>query len=635
MDFFEYFKIIKMEALSPVEVEELNLKYPGYRHLIANIIAISQDDNTHSNDLHLSTTKEELVYNICCTLGEKHSVEIELLVKESVLYLSNQQCLGMFYLFTTEYIKRFPACIDMVIALVNTYYPDNHEMYFNIAHFYKSKNSPQFAIDFYKKAIRIKPGHIESIYYLAETLAVLGDVSKAEQLYKLLLQLSPELPEPYFNLGNIYREQGKYEESIQHVHTAIKLKPDFTAAYLLLGLVLETAKHIEEAITCYETLIEVDPSFYEGYNALGLAYKNVGKYDLSKQVFLKSISLFPNIPKLYGNLANVLNDNSEYSESLAYYDKAIQLEPNYQEARFSRSLVHLLLGEYDKGWVDYDQRWNLPYFEMRNYSKPLWSGQQSSGITLLVWAEQGFGDTIHFCRFIKLIDLKKMTVIFECQPELIDTLQTFSPNIEIRPLHSVTDDEFDYHIPLLGLPGMFKTNLSNIPGTLPYLKAPDAYVEKISKKINFDNKFTNIGIVWSGNTKHKNDHNRSCHPKYFSGFQQAGDIKLFSLHLSNENLILAKDDHGFIEDLSDYIKNFSDTASIIEKLDAIISVDTAVAHLAGALGKPIFLILPYVPEWRWMLDRDTSPWYPTMKIFRQKTFGDWQQVLDDVLVELK
>ncbi len=517
----------------------------------------------------------------------------------------------------------------------NSNNPNNDAIsYFNIAQRLKKDRKYNEAIENYKKAIQLKPNYLEAIFYLANLLQQMGQYVNAIKFYKIAIQLNPNIPEPYFNMGNVLHAIGKFDSAINCYQIAIKIKPTFTFAYLNLGLLFEKLDRPLDAIECFQKLITRTPEFEEGYNALGLILNKLGRLEESENIFNKAIKINPNTPKFYGNLANVLQKKSEYSKSLIHYNKAIELEPRYYEAIFSRSLIYLLTGNFEKGWQDYEQRWNLPTFNMRKYSKPLWNGQQIKNKTLLVWAEQGFGDTIHFCRYLSLLKKQNKKLIFECQPQLIDLLQTLSTYDEIRPKKSVSDNEFDYHVPLLSLPAIFKTNLKSIPCSSPYLQVPGSYQQKIVNKLQFNKNLTNIGIVWSGNIKNKNDINRSCHPKYFSTLGKQENIKLYSLHLSKENEIIHNSEFNFIQDLSAHINNFADTAAIIEKLDIIISVDTAVAHLAGALAKKVLLIIPYQPEWRWMLDRNDSPWYPTMKIFRQKIFGDWQQVLDDVYKEI-
>ena len=334
-----------------------------------------------------------------------------------------------------------------------------------------------------------------------------------------------------------------------------------------------------------------------------------------------------------------LHDLKRFDEAIAHFDKALSLKPDYAEASWNKGLILLLQGDFENGLVLYESRWDFEKISAivgrRLFEKPIWLGAESlNGKTILLYGEQGLGDFIQFCRYAKSVANLGAKVILETPGELA----SFMENLEGVSQLIIQGEElpfFDYQCPLLSLPLAFKTNLNSIPGTFAYINL-DNHSNKIMEwKSKLGSKLKpRVGLVWSGNPNHKNDHNRSLllenilpylpnHLEYICLQKEVREVDKLTLD-SNSHIL------NFTSQLNDFL----DTAALINNLDLVISVDTSVAHLSGALGRKTLVLLPAVPDWRWLLDREDSPWYPSMKLYRQNSFGDWNGVLDRVKSDL-
>ena len=354
----------------------------------------------------------------------------------------------------------------------------------------------------------------------------------------------------------------------------------------------------KKSIQCFEKALDLD----EKYPGAHLAYYNIGIYYENKFLFNKAIE---------------------------YYTKAIEKDKEFYDAFWNRGLILLLLGHLKKGWEDYEYRFKKKKSsDTRNFRKPKWDGSNLDGKRILIASEQGFGDCVQFIRYLSLVKEKGGHIILETHNELKRLFEKipFIDELYEKKKGKVPEIAFDYYIHLMSLPAIFNTTLSTIPNKVPYLKTDLISDEKFKKMIKNYNGFK-IGIVWAGNPKHENDSKRSLAFENFKQIENIPGVKLFSLqkgialeHLKNSNII----------DLSPEITDFYDTACIINNLDLIVSVDTSVTHLAGALGKHVWVLLPFVPDWRYLLDRKDSPWYPTMKLLRQPSPGEWESVFREV-----
>ncbi|MEK6879659.1 MAG: tetratricopeptide repeat protein [Nanoarchaeota archaeon] len=428
-----------------------------------------------------------------------------------------------------------------------------------------------------------------------------GRINEAEIIYREILNKNPNNSEALHLLGLIAHQTGDSANAINLINKAIKSNPNIAIYYNNLGMIYDTLKKEEESTKNFNEALEVDPNHLNAH----LAHYNLG------------VSLM---------------NNGKILEALEHYDKAVKLNKNFFDASWNKSLILLLLGRFKEGWIDYESRFKKKNpSDSRNFNNPKWNGSDLKEKKILIVSEQGFGDNIQFIRYIPLIKEKGAYIILECKKELIDLFSQIKEIDEIieRGNNQIENVKIDYYIHLMSLPKIFNTNLGNIPNNTPYLKADFKLVEKFKPKFK-TNKF-NIGIVWAGNPLQDNDKNRSTTFEKFKSLK-IPDVVFFSLQKGDASKQLNDPE---IIDIADEINDFNDTAAVIENLDLIISVDTSVAHLAGAMAKPTWTLLSFIPDWRWLIDRTDSPWYPSMKLFRQKKLGDWDSLFNEVSKELK
>lgn len=405
--------------------------------------------------------------------------------------------------------------------------------------------------------------------------------------------------------------------------------PGNSDALHLLGLVFHHESNYEKAIELVEKAISINPDAVY-YGNLGMCYDALGKEGEANKFFIKALEINPEYTDAYlahYNLGVSSEEEGEIEKALEHYDKSIELNQNFPESRWNRSLILLLLGKFEQGWKDYSYRFKKANpTDSRRFNKPEWDGSPLNGKKILIVSEQGFGDNIQFARYINLVRKKGGYVILEYRKELRELFENLPAN-EFVEKENISKIDYDFYIHIMDLPRVFNMNFSNIPCNIPYLKANPEKARRFAEKFK-ENKFK-VGLVWAGNPKQDNDKNRSFTFKELKPLTEIGGIKFFSLQKGKEE----KQDSSIVS-LADEINDFSDTAAIIENLDLVISVDTSVAHLAGAMGKPVWTLLTFLPDWRWFLNRTDSPWYPEMRLFRQKKKGDWGSLVNEVKNEL-
>jgi tetratricopeptide (TPR) repeat protein len=472
---------------------------------------------------------------------------------------------------------------------------------------------------------------------LALKLQQSGNLQQAERIYRDVLNKQPNNAYIYFQLGFISQAQRRFDEAVSCYRKAVHLKPDFVQAYFNLGVVLQEKGNFDDAIACYRKAVqrEENPLFY--FN-LGSAVQEQWNLDEAEDCYKKALALNPDYAKAHNNLGLVLKQKMQLDDAMFHIQKAVALDPDFAEARVNLSGMLLMKGDFQEGWKQFEWRRKMKYYHQRNFHQPYWDGSHISGRTILIYNEQeakGFGDTIQCVRYIPLVAQLGAKVIIECQKELLPLLQhmegadTVIAEGELFP-------HFDVHCSFLSLPAIFHSTIESIPARIPYITAPPALMEKWKHIIRHDHAKMKIGLVWAGEKRHDSLEIRSCPDEFFSLLSPFDDISLYSLQKGesawhpehNYERMLLIDYMGGIHD-------FSDTAALIKNLDLIISVDTAVAHLAGALGSRVWTLLPFMPDARWLLQRDDSPWYPTMRLFRQTSPGDWKTVMERIAREIR
>jgi len=507
--------------------------------------------------------------------------------------------------------------------------PENADGYYNLGNIFLEKGEFEEAVPFFRKAIQINPHIAEAYINLGFAMQEQGNLDEALTYFQKALQIDPAFIDGYYNLGNALREKGLLDEALTAYRKALEIDHTFFMAWYNQGQILNEKGQFDEAAACYRKAIELNPTNPEIYNDMGIVFQGKGRFDEAIAWYKKALQIKPDFAEAISNIGNVLQRKGEFQEALARYRKALQIDPQNIDAHFNMSLIFLITGDFREGWKEYEWRWHLKDFFRRSFSQPLWDGSDIKGLTILLHAEQGFGDTIQFIRYAPLVAEKGARVILESRSELKSLLEHIE-GIEKIITPGEAYPHFDLQCPLMRLPYIFHTEIETIPSKTPYIKADASLVRKWSKRINHHDPVLNIGLSWCGNPDHDNDRNRSCSLETFAPLAQLSNVTLNSLQKGAGTKAFHLPEGMQLMDFTEELTDFSETAALMENLDLIISVDTAIAHLAGALGKPVWILLPFVPDWRWMLHREDSPWYPTMKLFRETSPGDWKSVIDRI-----
>ncbi len=481
----------------------------------------------------------------------------------------------------------------------------------------------------------LKPGPSAAAHFaLGVMIQEQGFLDEALDHYRDAIEIDPDFAEAHFKIGVLYQVKGDYEKAEAHYRRALEVQSEHPDAMINLGNLLRMKGETDRAISYFDRAAELKPNHASIYNNLGVAYRDKGDLDAAILNYRKAIALDENFAEAYNNIGMALQEKGHLLESERSFRKAIEIVPALAEAHFNLATVLLLSGQFKEGWEEYEWRLNVRGLGYES-TQPLWSGEDGSGQRLLLVADQGYGDTIQFIRYAPLVAEKGYDVIIACQNELESLLRRVGGVSSIISFGQVLP-ACDAHCFLLSLPRLFHTTTDTIPARIPYIEADPEMVAQWRKKLTPDPTCLQVGLAWSGRPGHLNDRNRSCPLHLFEPIAHLDGIKLFSLQkeISEQWTTMPLAALNIMDPTAD-IRDFSDTAAILMSLDLVITVDTAVAHLAGALGRKVWTLLPFAPDWRWMLNREDSPWYPTMRLFRQPAPGDWISVIERVAEELK
>jgi Flp pilus assembly protein TadD len=466
-----------------------------------------------------------------------------------------------------------------------------------------------------------------------------GRSKEAGQLYRLILEKDPTHAGALHGLGVIVHRSGEYRQAAELIQKALSITPDWPEACCNLGNALLGQGNPEEAIAAQRHAIALRSNFTEAYINLGTALQAKGRHDDAISAYRQALSFAPGYPEALINLGSALQVTGRFDEAIATYRQGLAVSPDFPEAHFNLSLLMLMRGDFARGWDEYE--WRLKCRDRpeanRKFAKPQWDGSPLKGRTLLVHSEQGLGDAIQFVRYLPMITQRGATVVLDCQIELHQLFHTIPGGCKTG-LRGEPLPHYDLHCALLSLPRIFKTTLENIPAEVPYLFPDPELINFWRKKLAAsapDFKMgLKIGLAWAGSATNKQDSVRSLSLDQFAPLARIPGVTFYSLQKGPAASQAKSAPPGLhLIDYMDQFSNFSDAALIVN-LDLIISVDTSVAHLAGALARPTWILIPWVPDWRWMLDRDDSPWYPTVRLFRQTSMGDWPGVIKRVVEAL-
>jgi len=451
------------------------------------------------------------------------------------------------------------------------------------------------------------------------------------------LRLKPDWAEAHNNLGNVFIIQKNLPQAVASYQQALRLKPDHAEAHNNLAIALEGQGKLAEAVVSFEQALRLKPDYAEAHYNLGTALQGQGKLAEAVVHFEQALRLKPDYAEAHYNLGTALQEEVK-AEAVASYQEALRLRPDYAEAHHNLSMLWLLQGNFEQGWPEYEWRWQTKEFLSSSRPHPKWDGSPLDGKTILLYAEQGLGDTLQFIRYAAVVKQRGGTVVAESYPDLLGVLAG-CPGIDHLLLPGGPLPACDVRAPLLSLPGLCGTTLATIPAEVPYLVADRSRVGHWRDRLAAVSGFK-VGICWQGSPGHKNDRRRSVPLAQFAPLAEIPGLRLVSLQKGpgrEQWAALAGnwpvvDLPGQAEEPS---QSWVDTAALVCTLDLVITVDTAIAHLAGALGVPVWVALPFSPDWRWLLGREDSPWYPTMRLFRQSRHDHWPDVFERIAVELK
>lgn len=562
----------------------------------------------------------------------------------------------------------FQSAADLIEKAIEIL-PGNPEFHFYLGNCLQQLHKLEAAVEAYDKAIGLSPEFSQAHSNRGFALQTLGRLDAAVTSYHKALAITATEALVHCNLGAALVALQQFDGALASCDKAIALKPDYAEAHTNRGAALYGLQRFEAAVASYDRAIAINPSYAKAHTNRGVAVQELGQLQAALASHDRAIAINPDYADAHSNRGITLHALRRLEDAVASYDKAIAIQPVFvaayynrglalhelrrpnaalasfdqataidpdsAQAHFNKSLTLLLEGDFQQGWPLYEWRWQTEKSKprVRNFEQALWLGDEPLvGKTILLHSEQGFGDTIQFCRYATRVAALGAMVILEVPEPLLGVLGGLGANIELaakgKPLPA-----FDYHCPLLSLPLAFKTDATSIPASQSYLRSDSAKMAEWGQRLGAKTK-PRVGLVWSGNADHVNDHNRSV-PLSALVAQLPDTLEYVSLQKEvRDSDRPALESNGHIRHFGDALKDFGDTAALCEWMDLVISVDTSVAHLSGALGRPTWVLLPYVPDWRWLLDRDDSPWYPSVKLYRQSDDREWGNVLEQFKADL-
>jgi tetratricopeptide (TPR) repeat protein len=491
------------------------------------------------------------------------------------------------------------------------------------------------------RALNLQPNFAETHFNCGIALRELKRFEDALASFDKAIALKTEYVEAYCGRGIVLKELGRFEEALASHERALALKPSYAEAHNNRGTALRCLKRVEEALTSFDKAIALQPNFVEADLNRGNVLRELGRLDDALACHDKAITLKPDLAEAHFERGVVLRELSRLDEAIASFDKAIALKPELEDVQLYKGYALLLHGRFKEGWPLYEKRKgkleNTIYFTRLCSNKPLWLGAESiTGKTLFVYWEQGLGDTIQFYRYLELVEQLGARVIFSAPNCLRRLFQTLAGSLTFVGQGEVPDD-YDIHCPLMSLPLALGTSIETIPADTPYLRAEADRVQKWKHRLGGHG--LKIGVAWQGSTGKANV-GKSFPLEELFGLSQIENVRLISLQKGDGAEQLNELRPGMKvespgEDSDAGADAFLDAAAIMENTELVITPDTAIAHLAGALGCPTWLALKHVPDWRWLLGRNDSPWYPTMRLFRQAERGGWRGVFAAMELELR
>ena len=542
--------------------------------------------------------------------------------------------------------KQFPASFQVPVQQTVVSYrlagsgqplpawPDQAEAYYKRAGALKDERRFAEALAAFDNAIALKPDYAQAYNGRGIVLANLNRLAEAVGSFDRAIGLKPDYAEAHNNRALVLQDVGQLEEALASLDRAIALQPDNARAHNNRGVVLHGLKRDDAALASHDQAIALKADYAEAHYNRGIVLHELDRLDDALASLDRAIALKPDYAAAHNNRGTVRHDLNRLEEALAAYDTALALTDGFAEAYLNKSYCLLRMGRFDEGWRlhEWRKKTERPVGH-RSFPQPLWLGSEDiANKTVFVHWEQGFGDTLQFCRYGKLLRARGANVVMSVQEPLHRLLSRSMPDIRFLK-NDVVPAAFDYHCPLMSLPLALGTTLQNVPAAVPYLFADNERLKTWEARLPPPTK-PRIGIVWSGNAKQKNDFNRSI------GLAALAPILAVDAHWISLQKEVRDVDRPLLENsrqISHYgelLSDFSDTAAAIACVDLVVTVDTSVAHLASAMGKPVWILLAATADWRWLVERDDCPWYPTARLFRQQAPHLWNSVVERVLTHL-
>lgn len=480
----------------------------------------------------------------------------------------------------------------------------------------------------YRRAIALDPANADAYSNLGAALEALGRSIDAEQNYARAIAIDAGHAEAHTNLGNLLLTRYRSDDAIGHFRHALASAPNLVAAHCGLGNALRQQDNHADAEAAYRRALAFDPNDAPSLSNLGIALNAQGRTLEALAAYDRALAVDPNLAEVYVNIGTLHYEQGDMKKAWAATEKALAINPDLPRAHLNKGLIHLVEGDYARGWKEFQWRLRLPESRAGKFSGPLWDGGDIAGKTILLRAEQGIGDNIMMLRYVPLLAARGARVVLD----MPRTVRAVIGGLE-GVAHVVADGEplpsFDCHMPLMGLPGAFGTTLDTVPANIPYLSVDAGKIERWRTRIG--EKGLRVGIIWQGSKSYGADRMRSIPLRHFLPLAEVSNVRLISLQQKIGLDQLAALPDANIESFDGVdAEPFADTPAILMSLDLVVTADSSVGHLAGALGRPVWVALAHMPDWRWQLARTDSPWYPKTRLFRQKSPGDWPGVFAEI-----
>jgi tetratricopeptide (TPR) repeat protein len=498
---------------------------------------------------------------------------------------------------------------------------------------YRALGRAPEALGCFEEAARLAPDHVDARFSMAVLHCERAAWREAIPALREVLRLRPDYPEAYSNLGTALQERGAFDEAVRCFQAAIRLRPDYHEAHYNLGNAYKEMGDLGHAAEAYREAIRLAPGFAAAHGNLGGVFQGRGELDQAEAAYTSALRANPQYEMALNGLGLVRSERGYIEEAIGHYRRALALKPDFAEAHLNLGLALLLTGRLGEGWQEYEWRWRSPSLrrEQRHTDRPRWAGEPLTGRTILLHAEQGLGDTIQFARLAPDVAARGARVLLEVDEPLVDLFRASFAGIEVLR-RGERLPPFDCQCPLLSLPRILGITLDNVPAGIPYLFADDARRSAWETRLGGP-PARRVGLAWAGSPTHRYDRNRTIPAAVLRPLTGVARARFYSLQKGPAATAVQALGPG-VADWTGELASFADTAALVACLDLVVTADTAVAHLAGALGKPVWLLTPFAPDWRWLLERADSPWYPTMRLFRQRRPDDWGHVVGEACTAL-